>query len=488
MSSLRICGIFGADDSTHKTPGLRQDVKRDALMFGSRVAQAVVCFAALLAGAEAREARTPTWDKIARGREAGKPMIAVIGLRQQKITVYDAEGPILQAPVSTGRRAYETPAGVFTVLQKNKDHVSNLYEDAEMPFMQRVTWSGIALHAGALPGYRASHGCVRLPYGFAKRLFDLTSVGTRVVIAPNKVEAISIAHPVLEGLRREGASATAAEDLERARELATSALTDAEAAAERAEKATAAARRFEKGRDQAMSRLDAAVRRAKAQKGGAAKGRADAQVQKLRSEVEAKAANAEAALKLAQSAQATRAAAESRARAARLRAWPLSILISLKTQQIYVRQGFEPLLEMPAIIKDPQKAIGTHAFYATETAGGERGWLGVTLTGESKGATPQILDRVKLPQEVTAKLASSAWSGSALIVTDEAPHKETAAGTDFIVVLSTEPQGALRIRSPEPSKRSLPVAQARSPKEQEKRAYRAVAQDQHFRHPLGSFP
>jgi lipoprotein-anchoring transpeptidase ErfK/SrfK len=59
---------------------------------------------------------------------------------------------------------YETPAGVFTVLQKNKDHVSNLYEDAEMPFMQRITWSGIALHAGPLPGPRASHGCIRLPY------------------------------------------------------------------------------------------------------------------------------------------------------------------------------------------------------------------------------------------------------------------------------------------------------------------------------------
>ena len=148
----------------------------------------------------------PAWDKIAGGREAGKPVLAVIGLRQQKITVYDSAGPILQAPVSTGSRTYETPAGIFTVLQKNRDHVSNLYEDAEMPFMQRITWSGIALHAGPLPGYRASHGCVRLPYRFAERLFDLTSVGTRVVIAPDNVDAINISHPLLERLQRDGAT------------------------------------------------------------------------------------------------------------------------------------------------------------------------------------------------------------------------------------------------------------------------------------------
>lgn len=163
--------------------------------------------------AETREVSTPTWDKIAGNRQAEKPVVAVIGLRRQKITAYDSAGAILKAPVSTGSRAHETPAGIFTVLQKNKDHVSNLYEDAEMPFMQRLTWSGIALHAGPLPGYRASHGCVRLPYRFAERLFDLTSVGTRVVISPDQVDAIKFSHPLLERLRRDSAGATAAGDI-----------------------------------------------------------------------------------------------------------------------------------------------------------------------------------------------------------------------------------------------------------------------------------
>ena len=213
-------------------------------MHGWRISRTLVWLTLLLAvNADAREARIGSWDKIAGGREAGKPVLAVIGLRQQKITVYDSAGPILQAPVSTGSRTYETPAGIFTVLQKNRDHVSNLYEDAEMPFMQRITWSGIALHAGPLPGYRASHGCVRLPYRFAERLFDLTSVGTRVVIAPNNVDAINISHPLLERLQRDGASATAAEDIERARELATNALKEADASVKAAKKAATAARR-----------------------------------------------------------------------------------------------------------------------------------------------------------------------------------------------------------------------------------------------------
>jgi hypothetical protein len=308
---------------------------------------------------------------------------------------------------------YETPAGVFTVLQKNKDHVSNLYEDAEMPFMQRITWSGIALHAGPLPGPRASHGCIRLPYGFAERLFDLTSVGTRVVIAPNKVDAISISHPLLDRLKRDGVMATSAEGVEQAREAATQAFEEAEAAARLSEKPAAAVRRAEAVRDRALKRLSAAESQAEAQKEGPAKVRAEAQVQKLRADASAMTAAAEAATKLAEPLIAERTAAESRARESRLRAWPVSILVSLKTQRIYVRQGFEPLLEMPAVIKEPEKPIGTHAFYATETASGARGWLGVTVTAESESdvAARDVLDRIEIPREVTEKLASSAWLG-----------------------------------------------------------------------------
>jgi lipoprotein-anchoring transpeptidase ErfK/SrfK len=451
-------------------------------VFASQLPVAAAWLLLFAAVAEAREDRGFAWDKISEGRDAGKPVLAVIGLRQQKITVYDSAGPILQAPVSTGSRTYETPAGIFTVLQKNRDHVSNLYEDAEMPFMQRITWSGIALHAGPLPGYRASHGCVRLPYRFAERLFDLTSVGTRVVIAPNNVDAVNISHPLLQRLGRDGAGATAAEDIERAREIATNARKEADAAAKVAKEAATTARRAQAARDPALKRLDAAVKRAEAQKPGPAKVRADALVHKLRAAAAIKTADADSAAKLAQSTQGEAAGAESRAREARLRAWPLSIMVSRKTQRVYVRQGFEPVLEMPVVINEPEKPLGTQAFYATDSGQGVRGWLGVAVKGEAT----EVLDRIELPREVTDKFASSTWLGSALIVSDEAPYKETAAGTDFLVVLSDEPQGALKIRSPEGREDSRPVAEA--PTQQNVRAYRSTAQDHHFRHPLGSFP
>jgi lipoprotein-anchoring transpeptidase ErfK/SrfK len=96
-------------------------------------------------------------------RTAGDPIMAIVSLHSQRITVYDANGWILRAPVSSGRRERETPPGIFSVIQKDADHHSNLYDDAFMPHMQRLTWSGIALHGGPLPGYPASHGCVRMP-------------------------------------------------------------------------------------------------------------------------------------------------------------------------------------------------------------------------------------------------------------------------------------------------------------------------------------
>jgi hypothetical protein len=441
----------------------------------------------LAVSAQAREARAPAWDKIAMGREAAKPVLAVIGLGKQKITVYDSEGAILQAPVSTGRRSYETPSGIFTILQKNKDHVSNLYDDAEMPFMQRITWSGIALHAGPLPGYPASHGCVRLPYRFAESLFAQTSVGMRVVIAPEEAQAASVSHPLLERLKAEGARATSLADADVAREAATRWVEAAQASAQVAQQATANKQRAETALDRAQKRLDAAMKRADAAKPGASKDRAQAQVEKLRGDVTAKAADADAAATFARMTTARKTEDARRAREARSRAWPLSLMVSGKTQRLYVRQGFEPVLDLPVTIREPERPLGTHAFYATETMPRERGWLGVSLRAEGEAPTA-ALDRIVLPPEVTALLANSTWLGSALIVTDEAPYKETAAGTDFIVVLSDEPQGALKMRTPEPAQKAPLVAQSPLPRQQPIRAYRSTAQDNHFRHPLGFFP
>src|SRR5215472_12298536 len=110
-------------------------------------------------------------------RSAGEPIMAVVSIKSQKVTIYDADGWVLRAPVSTGTTGRETPAGVFSVVQKDKDHHSSLYDDAWMPNMLRITWNGLALHGGPLPGYAASHGCVRMPFGFAEKLFDKVRIG-----------------------------------------------------------------------------------------------------------------------------------------------------------------------------------------------------------------------------------------------------------------------------------------------------------------------
>ena len=110
------------------------------------------------------------------------PVLIVVSLQEQQAYVYRNGIRIALASVSTGKAGYETPTGVFSILQKRREHYSNLYDNAPMPYMQRLTWDGIALHAGKVPGYPASHGCVRLPYEFSEKLFGITEHGMTVVV------------------------------------------------------------------------------------------------------------------------------------------------------------------------------------------------------------------------------------------------------------------------------------------------------------------
>lgn len=117
----------------------------------------------------------------AKGRSAG-PLFLVIDLGAQRAMLYRNGVPIAASTVSTGGEGRRTPTGVFTILQKEVVHRSRTYDDAPMPYMQRLTWKGVALHAGHVSGRPASHGCIRLPRGFAKRLYAVTRLGTPVMI------------------------------------------------------------------------------------------------------------------------------------------------------------------------------------------------------------------------------------------------------------------------------------------------------------------
>jgi hypothetical protein len=115
------------------------------------------------------------------------PMTVIVHIPTQRAYVYRNGIRIGVTTVSTGKCGHKTPTGIFTILQKHRDHKSNLYDDAPMPYMQRLTWGGIALHAGNLPGYPASHGCIRMPMEFAKPLFEASSLGMTVVVTDRQV-------------------------------------------------------------------------------------------------------------------------------------------------------------------------------------------------------------------------------------------------------------------------------------------------------------
>jgi hypothetical protein len=287
--------------------------------------------------------------------------MAIVSLRDQQVTVYDDKGWIMRAPVSSGQKGRETPAGIFSVLQKDADHYSNIYDDAYMPHMQRLTWSGIALHGGVLPGYAASHGCVRMPYDFAERLFGATKLGMRVIVAPSNLVPLAIDHPALFQ-RRSGALAAASA-------AAIAAATDAANKAERARLAAIASYREWLQAMVPVRRLEtlklkaewdfAAAERAiisaaspeAIQQAEQAKARASTRVRELETQLAAGKADLQpkldamtAARAEATEAERVRFVAEEAARKAARDLQPVSVLISRKTQRLYVRQAFQPIL------------------------------------------------------------------------------------------------------------------------------------------------
>jgi lipoprotein-anchoring transpeptidase ErfK/SrfK len=141
-------------------------------------------------------AKTEATLKEANAKPQG-PLIIAVSIEQQKVRIYDANGLFAESPVSTGMKGHSTPMGVFSVIQKNKMHRSNIYSGAPMPYMQRITWSGVALHAGVLPGYPASHGCIRMPMAFAVKMWNWTRMGARVIITPGTITPATFSHPLL---------------------------------------------------------------------------------------------------------------------------------------------------------------------------------------------------------------------------------------------------------------------------------------------------
>src|SRR5215203_7292956 len=257
-------------------------------------------------------------------RAAGDPVMAIVSIKSQRVTIYDAEGWILRAPVSTGTTGRETPAGIFSVLQKDKDHHSNLYDDAWMPNMLRITWSGIALHGGPLPGYAASHGCVRMPYGFAEKLFDKVRLGMRIIIAANDTEPVPFSHPALIVPNAEAVRAAPSRAGTLTREAA-----EAVKAADEAKKAAANAARETASLVASLRKLELLKKRADAELASADKALAAAKTDQANARAEDR----------KQKAAAKKTAAAKAASDAKLALEPVSIYVSRATQKLYVRRN-----------------------------------------------------------------------------------------------------------------------------------------------------
>ncbi|MCI0466631.1 MAG: L,D-transpeptidase family protein [Beijerinckiaceae bacterium] len=492
---------------------------------------------ALTGPAGAKRHRGAERVETAGGRPIGAPLLAIVSLSNQRITIYDGDGWILRAPVSTGQTGYETPAGIYSVLQKEEEHYSNLYDDASMPFMQRITWSGIALHAGLLPGYPASHGCVRMPHEFAELLFEITSVGMRVIVARTDVRPARIDHPALfqpkriragsaveslaahwDAARAEAdAAAAGAEEphstpppaspefpLVTWKAIAEAKSAEAETAARKAEAArinaarmTMDAARLLRAAEAAKARAAAHLRAAEAALASANSPAAIQQAEIAKNEAAAKfaaaetqlaAAKAEAPLKMesaarareeAQAAEAARAAALKASLAASYMTAPITVFVSRKTQRLYVRQSFEQVFESAVTIRDPDQPIGTHIFTALGYTNADTGiaWNAVSMPATTEMRPPApirnpgrdgsgddngepmaweagqawaALGRIEIPKKAAARISEVISPGSTLIISDEGMSAETGEGTDFVIVMSGEPQGAIKRRRRDP--------------------------------------
>jgi hypothetical protein len=439
---------------------------------------AMAALTALTADAAARQPRPAPPTEATAPREAGEPIMAIVSIKSQKVTFYDADGWILRAPVSTGTTGRETPAGVFALIEKDKDHHSSMYDDAWMPNMQRITWNGIALHGGPLPGYAASHGCVRMPYDFAEKLFDKTRIGMRVIISPIDAEPLEFFHPALFMPKADAIAAAPGRAETLAREAAEAARSADEAkkaaatAAREAASVSASLRKLEQLKRRADAELAFADKALAAAKTDEAKARAEERQQKAaakaaelatqldtaKADATSKPAAAAAAKDAAKVAQTKKADTARAANDAKLALEPVSVYISRATQKLYVRRDthkpapdgggevFDATIEVPVTIRNPDKPIGTHVF--TAMAPNEAGlrWSAVTI--DDADDAKDALDRVTIPQDVLDRIAPTAVPRSSIVISDEPLSKETNYRTEFVAVLNNQPQGGFITRRP----------------------------------------
>jgi len=377
------------------------------------------------------------------------PLQLVVNIGTQRVTLYSNGVRVAQGPVSTGMPGHPTPHGVFSIIEKDRYHHSNLYSGAPMPYMQRITWSGVAIHEGVLPGHPASHGCIRTSHDFAQKLWPITKLGVRFLVTTTEVTPSDFSHPKLfvplpkppeAGIAANGAT---------------------------------------EGRSARMPiRL---ADNAPAAEAGAAPAAAPAVTTELRKSVEMPTSGQSGADTPGTAQPAERPATDDLPKPAPTidplkplvpwraksdqpikHAGQVAVFVSRKEKKVFVRQGMVPIFDMPVEIDDPDQPLGLHVFTAlevTEDGAGMRWNLMTVPTDGSidegyrgrsrrRGKEPppvvvnlkmpstavEALDRIHIPKQALDRISELLTPGSSLVISDQGLGRETGRGTEFIVL------------------------------------------------------
>jgi lipoprotein-anchoring transpeptidase ErfK/SrfK len=404
------------------------------------------------------------------------PLQIVVSIADQHVTLYSNGVHVAQGPVSTGVPGRPTPMGVFSIIQKDRFHHSNLYSNAPMPFMERITWSGVALHEGPLPGYPASHGCIRMTHDFAARLWVITRLGVRVIVARNEVVPVDFAHPRLFAPKAKPAEPPVAGDDPDKHAEAASPIKFAQATIP--SPGTAAKPVEVVAPDPAAAPAAAHALRGAVEISGPARAETTATVTLPAPAAAGEPIAAEPAVAgepaVADPAKPAPSAVDP-AKATPIPAPPktraldqpvkhtgtVAVFISRKEKKLFVRQGFEPLFEIPVEIEHPEQPFGTHVFTALGLTdnGARMRWNVMSIAAEPQRqliaakigpkarevvrpaedrlpaqTAAQVLDRIQIPQEALDRIGEILSPGASLVISDQGLGPETGDGTDFIVL------------------------------------------------------
>ncbi|NTJ42110.1 L,D-transpeptidase family protein [Agrobacterium larrymoorei] len=375
-----------------------------------------------------------------------RSMQVVVSKSEQSLSLYEGGELVATSKVSTGKPGHDTPSGIFSILDKRKYHESNIYSAAPMPFMQRLTWSGIALHEGHVPNYPASHGCIRLPSKFAKSLYGTTSRGVHVIVSDADVALRRIDHPALLQPNNGGGQFLSDIELRPANFDASLKLVEVAVNETTNSVPTATPKK-----DNAPQRI-LITRRGEREK--------IMDVQRLLTRL-----GFDAGVPDGHVGQMTIGAVNSYKRWKDMKTTgPLvtdafldALYISAGEDappngQLMVRQNFKPLFEAPIHFKDPHIALGTHFFEVIDIKGGRAEWNGLTLENHLPAAARRrlgigvadaplggdqlsaVLDRIDIPKDVRERLEDELSVGSSITVSDLSHGLETGQGTDFITI------------------------------------------------------